>query len=525
MLELVLPDRTRVPLAEDITIGRAPGSTVRLEDPAVSRRQAHIVVSPEDETALVEDAGSTYGTWLDGRRLSGREKLRDGSRIRVGNQELLVERRRTDDEAGRTVVVEPGASLLLPAAERSGAEPGGRFGRRPRPRSGYALKRLEASEGDARWVLRDLRSDRFLRMSDADARLFELLDGKRSLPELVRESKRLQGAAGALRLVRLLAELADRGLLAGVEAGQDAPAAPKRLLARLASPWQREWEGAGRFFDRVYARGGWRLFTAPALTAITLLVVSGLVAFPYLIVGRYGTPFVVAQKIGFGALAFLLGRLAVAAVHETAHGLAMAAAGRRVRSAGFKLVFGFPYVFVDTSEAWFEPRRRRVGISAAGPIADLTMGALFALTCLALPAGTGRDIFFQLAFAAYLGAFFNLNPFVERDGYQILADLLREPGLRRRARAQLARRLSGGGSDGDSTVLTRYAAFALAWSAVAACFAVGTSLRYEPELAALAPGPVVWVFMSVVWIALFVPVLGALMVPIRARRRARVEST
>jgi Zn-dependent protease len=525
MLEIVLPDRTRLALAEDITIGRELGSTVRIDDAAVSRRQARVLVSRDDGSAVIEDAGSTYGTWLDGRRVSGREVLRDGSRIRVGNHELLVERRREEHEAGPTLVVEPGASLLIPAAERSGASPGGRFGRRPRPRSGYALKRLEASEGDARWVLRDLRSDRFLRMSDADARLFELLDGQRSLRELVRESKRLQGPAGALRLVRLLAELADRGLLAGVEAGQAAPVAQRRLLARLASPWQKEWEGAGRFFDRVYARGGWRLFTAPALTAIAVLAVSGLVVFPYLIVERYGTPFVVAQKIGFGALVFLLGRLAVAAVHETAHGLAMAAAGRRVRSAGFKLVFGFPYVFVDTSEAWFEPRRRRVGISAAGPIADLTMGALFALTCLALPAGTGRDIFFQLAFAAYLGAFFNLNPFVERDGYQILADLLREPGLRRRARAQLALRLSGRGTAGDSTVLTRYAAFALSWSAVAACFAVGTSLRYEPQLAALAPGPVVWVFMSVVWITLFVPVLGALVVPIRARRRARAEPT
>jgi putative peptide zinc metalloprotease protein len=524
MLELVLPDRTRVPLAQDVTIGRAPGSTVRLKDPAVSRRQAHILVSPKGEPA-VEDAGSTYGTWLDGRRLSGREELRDGSRIRVGNQELLVERRRSEDEAGRTVIVEPGASLALPEAERSGAGPGGRFGRRPRPRSGYALKRLEASEGDARWVLRDLRSDRFLRMSDADARLFQLMDGSRSLPALVRESKRMQGPVGALRLVRLLAELADRGLLAGVEAGPVAPEAPKRLFQRLASPRQREWEGAGRFFEQLYARGGRKLFAAPALIVIALLAVAGLVVFPYLIAGRYGTPFVVAQKIGFGALVFLLGRLAVAAVHETAHGLAMAATGRRVRSAGFKLVFVFPYVFVDTSEAWFEPRRRRVAISAAGPIADLTIGALFALTCLALPAGTGRDIFFQLAFAAYLGAFFNLNPFVERDGYQILTDLLREPGLRRRARAQLTRRLSGQGAEGDSTVLTRYAAFGVAWSAVAACFAVGTSLRYEPQLEALAPDPVVWACMSVVWIALFVPVLGAVVVPIRARRRVRVEAT
>src|SRR5215210_1268868 len=222
MLELVLADRTRVPLVEDISIGRAPENTVQVDDAAVSRRQARIVVSPEDGGAVVEDVGSSYGTWLDGRRLEGRQPLRDGSRIRMGNHELVVERLRGDDEAGRTIVVEPGASLSLPAADRSGELRGGRFGERPKPRSGYALKRLEASEGDDRWVLRDLDSDRFLRMSDGDARLFELLDGRRSLSTLVHDSKRLQGPAGPLRLVRLLAELADRGLLAGVTGAQQA---------------------------------------------------------------------------------------------------------------------------------------------------------------------------------------------------------------------------------------------------------------------------------------------------------------
>ena len=76
---------------------------------------------------------------------------------------------------------------------------------------------------------------------------------------------------------------------------------------------------------------------------------------------------------------------------------------------------------------------------------DFSLGAIFSICCLALPAGTVRDIFFQLAFAGYVGAFFNLNPFIERDGYHMLVDWLREPGLRRRAREQFARRLSGGG--------------------------------------------------------------------------------
>jgi putative peptide zinc metalloprotease protein len=186
-LELVLADRTRVPLLHDMTIGRAPGSTLWLDDPAVSRRQARISVGGGE--VLLEDAGSSYGTWLDGRRLNGREPLRDGSRIRIGNQELIVERRRDEAEAGRTVVVPRGETILAP-------ETGG-FGTHPKVRSGYALKRLEASEGDERWVLRDLDSNRFLRMSDADAELLQLIDGRRSLAELVGEAEQREEEGGA----------------------------------------------------------------------------------------------------------------------------------------------------------------------------------------------------------------------------------------------------------------------------------------------------------------------------------------
>src|SRR5215208_7013652 len=150
-------------------------------------------------------------------------------------------------------------------------------------------------------------------------------------------------------------------------------------------------------------------------------------------------------------------------------------------------MFVFPYAFVDTSEAWFEPRRRRIMISAAGPLSDLALGALFSLCCLALAKGAVRDVFFQLAFAAYVGAFFNLNPFIDRDGYHILVDVLREPGLRRRAKDQFNRRLSGKARSSDSPVLARYSIAGLVWSILAAGFAIFMSLRYEPVLSALVP--------------------------------------
>jgi putative peptide zinc metalloprotease protein len=131
-----------------------------------------------------------------------------------------------------------------------------------------------------------------------------------------------------------------------------------------------------------------------------------------------------------------------------------------------------------------------------------------------------RDIFFNLAFAAYVGAFFNLNPFIDRDGYQILVDVLREPGLRRRAKAQFSRRLSGGEPDPtDSPVLARYSIFGLVWFVLMGFFAIGFSLRYKPIMEQLAPSYVVWAVLATIWVACFIPVIIVLAKPLMTRFR------
>ncbi len=515
LFELVLPDRTRVPVAGSMTIGRAPGSTVRLTDPTVSRHHARVWLDGRsDGPPLVADDGSSHGTWVDDRPVRGDVALHDGARLRLGDQELVVERRRSAAEAGRTIVVPKDASLVL--------DPSIRFGRHPRLRSGYALKRLEASEGRRRWVLKSLASDRFVRLSDADAQLLELIDGQSSLSDLTRGAERLHGEEGPALLARLLAELGDRGLLAGVGEEQDAEAAPPTgFVQRLTAPREKAWPAAGELFERLYRGGGRLLFTKPALLAIAIVATVGVFVFGFLVAGRYGTPFVVASKVGLGGVVFVLGRFALVAAHETAHGLTMASFGRRVQKAGLKMVMIFPYAFVDTSEIWFEPRRRRIAVSAAGPVSDLALAGLFSLVCLGLPAGAGRDIFFQLAFAAYVGGLFNLNPMLQRDGYHILVDVLREPGLRRRALEQLRSRLSGRARSFDSPVLGRYALLSLGWTVVAAGFAVVMSLRYQDALMALVPSPLAWSLLIALWAALFVPALAMVALPLRERLRIR----
>ena len=509
-----------MPVSGEITIGRAPGSTIQLTDPAVSRRHARISPSGRDgEPPVVEDAGSSHGTFLDGRRIERAEPLRDGALLRVGNRELLVERRRSEQEAGRTIVVPPGASLAVPRVGSSESA-ASRLRDRPRLRSGYALKRLPATEGARRWLLKDLVNGSLVRLSDEDARLVELLDGRLSPAELVREAERRFGTGGPIRLAQVVADLDRRGLMAGGPATAADGPAPTGLVQWLLRPREVTFPGAGDLFERLYRRGGWALLTAPALVAIAVLAATGIVVFVFLVAARYGTPFVVASKIGLGGVVFILARFALAAVHETAHGLAMASFGRRVGKAGLKLLLVFPFVYVDTSEIWFEPRRRRLAVSAAGPVSDFSLGAVFSVLCLVLPAGTGRDICFQVAFAAYLGGLFNLNPLLERDGYQILVDLLGEPKLRRRALERLKGDLRGEEPGSDSPVLARYSILALGWWVVAGSFAAGLSLRYVSILDAFVPPQVAWALLGIVWITLFVPVLAIVGPPLRARARA-----
>jgi pSer/pThr/pTyr-binding forkhead associated (FHA) protein/Zn-dependent protease len=518
--DLVLDGHTRIPVVSELTIGRGPGNAVRLTDPTVSRQHALIRPATHGVGPVLQDAGSSYGTWVDGRRLDGPLVLRDGARIEFGDHEATVERRRDEAEAGRTVVVPPGASVAMqvPAGASQMSSQLSSAGPNPRLRSGYALKRLAATEGARRWVLKDITGQRFVRLTDRDAALVQLLDGRHSTGELVREAEDSLGTAGPARLAQLLSMLAARGLLGGTPTvpATDGGSSP---LTRLFRPRIWSWSGAANFFDRVYQRGGWVLFTRPVIAMVATIVVVGLGTFAYLVTARYGTPFVVAKKIGLGGLVFVVARVLIAALHETAHALTMASFGRRIGDAGVKVILIFPFTFVDTSDAWFEPRRRRIAVTAAGPACDLTLGGTFALACLMTPTGTVRDVFFQLSFGAYYGALFNLNPLLERDGYQILVDVTRAPGLRRKALEQLRRRVAGRTDDSDSLLLRRYAVFSLTWMVVVAAFAVAMSLRYRTSLESLLPGPTPWIVLAAIWMGLLLPPLVIVGPPLIERAR------
>lgn len=82
---------TVVPLGNSpITVGRAPDSTLALSDDYASSRHARFF--PSDGQWIVEDLGSTNGTWIEKTRITGPTVLRIGAKVRIGRTTLQLQR-------------------------------------------------------------------------------------------------------------------------------------------------------------------------------------------------------------------------------------------------------------------------------------------------------------------------------------------------------------------------------------------------------------------------------------------------
>jgi hypothetical protein len=74
------------PLDEEITLGRAAGCQVPLDDAYAS--QVHARVFERDGHWYVEDLGSTNGTYLNRRRVAGPMVIKRHDRLQIGNTVL-----------------------------------------------------------------------------------------------------------------------------------------------------------------------------------------------------------------------------------------------------------------------------------------------------------------------------------------------------------------------------------------------------------------------------------------------------
>jgi hypothetical protein len=77
-------------LADGAVLGRGEQADIRLEDTFASSQHARL--APHGEVIVLEDLGSTNGTYLNEEPLRGPQPLHPGDRIRIGDSQFTFER-------------------------------------------------------------------------------------------------------------------------------------------------------------------------------------------------------------------------------------------------------------------------------------------------------------------------------------------------------------------------------------------------------------------------------------------------
>jgi S1-C subfamily serine protease len=104
-------------------VGRGSDCELTLADGEASRR--HALLRPQaDGSVVLEDLGSTNGTFVNGRRINGPVTLRGGERVRIGDTELNF----LDGVAAQTQQPSPATAPPPPGAAAAAAAAGGGAG-------------------------------------------------------------------------------------------------------------------------------------------------------------------------------------------------------------------------------------------------------------------------------------------------------------------------------------------------------------------------------------------------------------
>ena len=318
----------------------------------------------------------------------------------------------------------------------------------PAPVADVVRADLRRRDGSPYTMIKNPHGDngagRYLRLDPADVQLYELMDGQRSIQDILIASLERTGMFSIDRLARLTAAMRANGFF-----GEEPPILYEKLFARRAmrDPIARasiflkrlvmwdiaRWSNADRVVDRVYRFGGWLAFTR---IGATLLVAFGLYGL-WLWFQEVRDPKLQLVTIDgsytLGILALIILQVISISVHEAGHALAIRHYGRRVRRFGVAIYYLFPCFYVDSTDMTLGSRGQRIVVSLAGPFAGLTTAAACALAAAALPGTLQGELAFKGASLFVFQFVFNLLPILELDGYHVLVDAVDAPFLRQRA--------------------------------------------------------------------------------------------
>jgi putative peptide zinc metalloprotease protein len=136
---------------------------------------------------------------------------------------------------------------------------------------------------------------------------------------------------------------------------------------------------------------------------------------------------------------FLFG--AMAAIHETAHGLVGKHFGATIEKMGFCLLYFAPTFFCDATQVWVVGGKwARIATSIAGIWLDLVVCFFATIVWWGTPTGMAiHDWAYKIMIVTGIGvSLLNLNPLIKLDGYLIFSELVAEPSLKESGTAYLS---------------------------------------------------------------------------------------
>jgi CRP-like cAMP-binding protein/Zn-dependent protease len=312
---------------------------------------------------------------------------------------------------------------------------------RPRIATGTEWKLFRLRWGNDYGVVANSPHDLYFRLEPWEIELFPLMDGTRTVGDIIVERFEADGDLDAGGVVALVKSLHEGGFLdprpvdvsSSVVGKLDPASAVRRKLRHFAKTLRIEWSGADRFVSSLY-RHGLRFVFRPVVAAAALtLAVGGFLAFISVeLSGRFTLD--AASAPAESILLIAMG-LFLTFAHELGHAVVETHNGRHIGSAGFFIYFGSPAFFVDASDSLLMDRPQRMLQSAAGPLFELVLAGIAGLVLFFFPDWGAAGFLYRFALLNFFVIFLNLIPLLELDGYWIFSDLIQVPDLRPRSLA------------------------------------------------------------------------------------------
>lgn len=301
---------------------------------------------------------------------------------------------------------------------------------------------------NADWVIQDPLTRNFFYFSDAEYCILKLLDGTRSWGELLRDvSRRVAPQRIDFdSLAGFVADAKSKGLVEEVERRSGTLGVlPNRIAASVAlehawwhQPLAIRLPGIypDRWLERLFGRDSWirkHGFSGSTFGVCVafLWLVAMLVAVSHIdslvveldLLSKNPPP----QQILL--LVICIGLMKV--FHEVGHAIACKMLGGECREIGVMFLMGVPCLYCDVSDSWMMPNRwKRMLISAAGMIVELTLAALAVIGWAVMAPGPWRDAAMMVMVIGSVNTvLINGNPLLRYDGYFIFSDWVRVPNL------------------------------------------------------------------------------------------------